>query len=127
MNINYSIDKILRIVTLNYTGNPDFDEWANTMRAVFRDPSFQPGFSFILDRRFVTIAPTTDYIKKIADFSKAHPIELGKCLTALVVSEMASYGMGRMSQGFSGDIEHTQVFKDIEEAKRWLHHQGSNT
>ena len=56
MNITYSIDKILCIVTLNYTGNPDFDEWANTMRAVFRDPNFEPGFSVILDRRLVTTA-----------------------------------------------------------------------
>jgi hypothetical protein len=126
MNITYSIDKILRIVTLIYTGNPDFDEWATTMRDVFRDPGFRPGFSFILDRRLVTVAPSTDYIKKIANFIKGHPIELGKCFTALVVSEIASYGMGRMSQGFLSDVEHVQVFKDIEEAKQWLRLQSPN-
>ena len=126
MNITYSIDKILRIVSLNYTGDPDFDEWANTMRAVFRDPNFEPGFSFILDRRLVTNAPETDYIEKIVAFSKAHPIELGKCRTAVIVTGPASYGMGRMSQALLDDTENTQIFTDIEEAKRWLSPQGPN-
>jgi hypothetical protein len=120
MNITYSIDKNLHIVTLNYTGHPDFDEWANTMLAVFRDPGFESGFSFILDRRLVTTIPTTDYIKRIAAFSNDHPIELGKCRTAVVVNEMASYGMGRMSQAFLDNSENTQIFKDMDEAKRWL-------
>jgi hypothetical protein len=120
MNLTYSIDKILRIVSLNYTGDPDFEEWANTMRAVFRDPSFQPGFSFILDRRFVTVAPTKDYIKKITNFAQSHLIELEKSHIAVVVSESTTYGMGRMSQGLLDDDEHIQIFKDIEDAKRWL-------
>jgi hypothetical protein len=126
MNITYSIDKILRIVTLNYTGNPDFDEWANTMRAVFRDPNFEPGFSLILDRRLVTTAPETDYIEKIVAFAKTHSIELGKCRTAVVVTGDASYGMGRMSQALFDDTENTQIFTDIKEAKRWLSPQGPN-
>jgi hypothetical protein len=74
MNITYTIDKTLCIVFLNYTGDPDFDEWTNTMQAVFRDPSFEAGFSFILDRHLVTSAPTKDYIERIAAFSKGHPI-----------------------------------------------------
>ena len=126
MNITYSIDKILRIVSLTYTGNPDFDEWADTMRAVFSDPSFEPGFSIIMDRRLVTSAPETNYIEKIAAFTKAHPIELGKCRTAVVVSGAASYGMGRMSQALLDDTENIQIFTDIEEAKGWLSPQDSN-
>lgn len=120
MNVTYSIDKILRIVSLSYTGNPDFDEWSNMMCAVFHDPSFEPGFSFIMDRRFATTAPTTDYIKKITAFSKNHPIELGTCRTAVVVTEMNSYGMARMSQALLDDISDTRIFTDIEEAKQWI-------
>ena len=126
MNITYSIDNNLCVVTLKYTGDPDFDEWANTMRAVFRDPSFEPGYCFIMDRRLVTTPPTTKYIERIAGFSKSHPNELGNCFTAVVVSGMASYGMGRMSQALLGDTEHTEIFTDIEEAKQWLNSQRQN-
>ncbi len=125
MNIAYSIDKALRIVTLSYSGNPNFDEWSNMMIAVFRDPNFEPGFSLLMDRRLVTTSPTTDYIEKIAAFTKARPNELGKCRTAVVVSEMASFGMARMFQALSGDSERTQVFKDFEKAKRWLCFPGT--
>ena len=123
MNISYSIDKVLRIVFTTYTGNPDFDEWANTMRAIFRDTSFESDFSFVLDRRLVTTAPTTEYIKKVDAFVKEHPIELGKSLTAVVVSEMGSFGMARMSQGLMNETEQTRVFTDIEKAKKWLSHK----
>ena len=120
MKITYSIDTTFGIVTLSYVDNPNFVEWANTMRAVFRDPSYEPGFSFILDRRQVTTAPEKDYIEKVVAFTKAHPRELGKCLTAVVVAGLASYGMARMSQAFLGDTEHTRIFRDIEEARQWL-------
>lgn len=120
MHLTYSIDNNLQIVSLKYTGNPDFSEWASVMRSVFDDPSFEPGFSFILDRRLVTTAPTTGYIKRVVAFVESHPAELGKCRTAVVVGEIASYGMGRMSQGYLGDAHETEIFKDLEEAKRWL-------
>jgi len=120
MNVTYSIDKASRIVYVNYTGNPDFDEWANTMLALFHDANFETGFSFILDRHLVTIAPTTEYIEKVAAFVRNHPIELGKSRTAIVVSEKSSFGMVRMSQGLLNDTEHIKVFTDIEKAKQWL-------
>jgi hypothetical protein len=126
MNITYSIDKILHIVYLKYTGNPDFDEWANTMSAVFRDPDYEPGYHFIMDRRHVTTPPTTEYIESIVDFVGQHPLELGSCRTAAVVSETASYGMGRMSQGVMDDTDNTMKFTDIKEAKKWLRPQSQS-
>ncbi len=127
MNITYSIDKVLRIVTLTYTGNPDFDEWVNTMRVVFKDPNFKPGFSVILDRRLVKTAPTMEYIEDITAFVNDHPIELGKNRTAIVVSEIASFGMARMSQGLMNETERTQIFTDIEKARQWLSIPGLQT
>jgi hypothetical protein len=127
VNITYSIDKVLRIVTLTYTGNPDFDEWVNTMRAVFKDPNFKPGFSVILDRRLVKVAPTMEYIEDITAFVKDHLIELGNNRTAIVVSEIASFGMARMSQGLMNDTERTQIFTDIEKAREWLSIPGLQT
>jgi hypothetical protein len=127
MNLTYSIDKSSHIVHLKYAGNPSFDEWAKTMLAVFHDPSFEPGFSFIMDRRLLISPPTTDYIERVIGFAKSHPVELGKCRTAIVVGGMASYGMARMSQGILGDTDNTQIFQDIEEAKRWLHSQDPSS
>ena len=119
-NLTYTIDDSLGIVYLTYTGHPDIDEWEATMRAVFRDPSFEPGFSFIMDRRQVTTAPSTDYIKRLIAFAECHPAELGKCRTAVVVTNAASYGMARMFQGYRGDTQNTRGFEELAEAERWL-------
>jgi hypothetical protein len=120
MNLTYSIDKESRIVYLKYTGDPDFDEWANTMLSAFRDPDFEPGFSFIMDRTLVQTSPSIDYIKKVVAFSKKHPVELGNCRTAIVVNGKGPYGMARMSQAYLEDTEYTRVFTDIKQAERWL-------
>jgi hypothetical protein len=124
MNMTYSINKDLRVVYCSYTGSPEFDEWANTMQSVFRDPAFEPGFSFLMDRRLATIAPTTDYIELIAAFTQEHKAELCNSRVAIVVSEISSYGMVRMAQGLIGDTEYTQVFTDVEKAKKWLRSQS---
>jgi hypothetical protein len=120
MMMSYSIDKDLRVVTMTYLGTPDFDEWANTMNAIFRDPKYRPGFSFVLDRRFVAAAPDKQYIKNIVAFVKDHLNELGKSHTAIVVSEMTSYEMARMSQGLLDAPDLMQIFTDIEKAKQWV-------
>lgn len=73
----------------------------------------------ILDRRLVTDA-RTEYIRKIAVFCKEHPIELGNARTALVVSELASYGMGRMAQALLDNPGLLRIFTEIEDARWWL-------
>lgn len=123
MSVTYKIDKALRTVYLNYTGHPAFDEWAETMRSAFRDPGFEPGFSFIMDRRLVTAAPKTDYIDRIVAFIKDHPVELGQSNVAIVVTGLGSYGMARMSQSLLEDTTRTRIFTTIEEAERWLRSQ----
>ena len=120
MNLTYTIDKAANTVNVVYTGHPEFVEWAGMMNNVFRDPDFTPGFSFLLDRRNVNTAPSPAYIERIVTFHKDHERELGKSKVAVVVSEMASYGMVRMSQGLIGDHINLNVFTDINEAVDWL-------
>jgi hypothetical protein len=124
MAITYSIDKAARIVCLVYTGAPDFSEWAKTMLSVFRDPNFERGYSFIMDRRHATEAPSKDYIDQTTAFHERHKDILGKTHVAMVVSGPASYGMVRMSQALMDDTEYIHVFTDIENAKQWLHIAG---
>ena len=84
MAIIYSIDKAASIVCLEYTGDPDFNEWAETMLSVFRDPNFEPGYSFIMDRCRATKAPSADYIEQTAAFREQHKDILGKTCVAVV-------------------------------------------
>lgn len=121
MNLRYSIDKTSRIVTVHYEGKPDFDEWADTIRAVLRDPDHEPGFGFLLERRLVAEAPTAEYIRQAVHFIQAHQTELGGCRWAVAVSGNAPYGMVRMAQALAEGIPFPlQVFTDIEKAKGWL-------
>jgi hypothetical protein len=125
MAITYSIDKAARIVCLVYTGAPDFSEWAQTMLSVFRDPNFERGYSFIMDRSHATEAPSKDYIDQTAAFHKEHKDILGKTYVAIVVSGPASFGMARMAQVLMEDNDYAQAFTDIEDAKQWLHIVGN--
>ena len=124
MNVTYIIDKAARIVHFKYTGHPSFAEWAATMTSVFRDPDFQPGFSFLMDRRHVKIVPTTEYIRKVVAFDREHQAEFAMSRIATVVSESASFGMARMAEELSGTEDKLRVFNDIEEARRWLTSQN---
>ena len=124
MAIIYSIDTAARIVCLVYSGAPNFSEWAKTMLTVFRDPNFEPGYSFIMDRRRATEAPSTDYIERTAAFHDEHKDILGRTYVAIVVSGPASYGTVRMSQGLMADDEYIQVFTSIEDAKQWAAQRG---
>jgi len=127
MKIKYSIDKNLHIVIVDYLEDPHYLEWIGIMQEIIRHPDFVPGSSIILDRHRVHTAPSTDYIKAVVEFIKAHPSELGKTHWATITTDIASYGMMRMAQEMGGNaIQNMAAFLDLDSAKRWLL-QGEQT
>jgi hypothetical protein len=120
MEFIYRIDKANRIVYLE-GDDPGLELWRQTLLAVFADPEFETGFNFLSDRRPASEARSSDYLKAALSFLKYHENELGRCKWATVVSTMAAFGMGRMTQILSENLSvQIEVFKDIEEARDWL-------
>jgi hypothetical protein len=122
--LTYHIDKTSKIVYLE-GGDPGLDEWKETLLALFADPDFETGFNFLSDRRASDKARSSTYLRAALDFLKAYSNQLGTCKWATVVSTTAAYGMGRMSQILSEDMNiRIEVFTDIDEARNWLINQA---
>jgi hypothetical protein len=125
MKLSYSIDPVARVVEFHYTGSPDFAEWSAVMEAILADPAFHPGYGFLTDRRFVSEAPTTEYVQNVMAFLRKHQAAIGPARWAAVVSGPASYGMVRMAQHLGSELPfQIQVFTDEVMARRWLEEGG---
>jgi hypothetical protein len=120
MDFTYRIDKVDRIVYLE-GDDPSFEVWRQTMLAVFAHPEFETGFNFLSDRRSAAEARSSEYLRAALDFIKRHDNEIGSCKWATVVSTIAAFGMGRMTQILSENLRiKVEVFKDMDQAIYWL-------
>jgi hypothetical protein len=125
MHIVATVDARLRMVRVQYIdGAPTFDEWARTMLGILRDPAYEPGFGFLVDRRAAP-APNAAFVQATVEFRRAHLEEMGSARWAVVVNDPANYGMARMGQAL-GDPEWSKieqaVFTDVADAEAWLVH-----
>jgi hypothetical protein len=121
MPVTYRIEPDERIVYLTTTGDSNFTEWEQSLRAALRDPSYAPGFDFLSDRRQETSVPDTEFARSTAKFFREHSGEMGRFRWAGVSSEEATYGMLRMFTIFAemaGLKAH--AFRDYDEARQWL-------
>lgn len=121
MPLAFAIEATAGIVTLTYTGDPSFDEWASTMDEVLQDPAFRPGYGLLLDRTQLTRAPDAEYIQRVVQYMRTHAPQLGGGRVANLVSSDVAYGMARMAQTLLDRSSGTgQVFRDRAEALKWL-------
>ena len=89
------------------------------MEAILADGRYQPGYGFIMDRRNITRPASTHYIRRLVNFIGFHRLQSGNAKWALVVGDMASFGMARMAEGLDPS-ETIRAFREIEEARVWL-------
>jgi len=120
MSVIYSIDAGERVVYLTTVGEPSFDEWRDTLLAVFSDPSFETGFDFISDRRRAN-TPGREFVEREVDFVREHEREFGRCRWAAVVPNPATDSVAREVTGRAGmsDVE-VAFFYDLAEARKWV-------
>ena len=119
MSITYRIDPVERLVYLTMAGDASYREWEGAMLAILADPSYRPGFDFLIDRRAAP-APTSDFIRRVVAFNREHHQELGGG-RAVVVGNTADFGMGRMAEILSeGEPSPIRAFTSLDEALRWL-------
>jgi len=125
MSLTYSIDPVAGVVELRYSGRYDFAEWSSVMHAILRDPAFGAGYCFLSDRRLVSEAPSTDFVQGTLGFLKTHQALLRATRWAAIVSDAASYGMGRMAQQLGESLPFPiEIFTDAGRARRWLREGG---
>jgi hypothetical protein len=121
MSILTTVDVARRLVTMRYEGaSPTAQEWAASLLEVFKAPGYEPGFAFLVDRRGVP-SPTADWVRFTVSFRERHAAQIAGSRWAVVVSDPANFGMGRMGEILLEIQGVTQAtFKSMEEAELWL-------
>ena len=124
MSVIYIIDAAERVVHLTTVGEPSFDEWRDTLLAIFSDPSFETGFNFISDRR--RSSPLSrEFVEQQIVFVREHEREIGRCRWAAVVPNPATDSVAREVTSRAG-MSRVEVafFYDLAEARKWVSGSG---
>ncbi len=120
MAVTYSIDETARLVVLRYEGMTSFADFAATMRDVFTDSRFGPGFAILADRSNVE-PPTVTYIRQVSEFMRSYRAELTGTRWATVVASPVGFGMARIGQAINDDMPvKLEIFTTVDEALKWL-------
>jgi hypothetical protein len=121
MGVRFTIDTSARLVAYVVEGDATLDEARAFLDSVQAHPDFERGFNFLGDRRRVDHAPTTAYIRTLADEVMDRQAALGPCLWAVIVGDDAGYGMARM-WGMLTESSAVRIlpFRTAEEATAWL-------
>lgn len=120
MAVTYSIDETAQLVVLRYEGQTSFADFVDTMRDVFIDSRFRPGFAILADRSRVE-PPTVTYIRQVSEFMRNYRAELTGTRWATVVASPVGFGMARIGQAINDDMPvKLEIFTSVDEALSWL-------
>lgn len=109
------------IVLLESSEDATFPEWRAAVDAFVAHPDYRPGMGVVHDWRPLRRVPPTAEIEARAKYARENASSFGLARWALVVSGLASYGMGRMAEALTDDSPvHLRVFRDLDEAKSWV-------
>lgn len=95
-------------------------DWTDALLTVTADPAFEPGFNFLVDRRNAS-TPTRDFADAVATFVRKHRAKFGNAKVAILVSDIAAFGMARMQEMLNEAAElETRAFRSEQDAREWL-------
>ena len=130
MPITYSIDKERKVVRTQSQGVITDAELLAHKAELTNDPDFCPTMIQICDCRGVErFHGTTDGVRAMVEFDKAHAERRAGHRVACVVSGDEMFGMARMySQRSAGGPQRVGAFRSMNEAELWLatHHQAGD-
>jgi hypothetical protein len=121
MPVDFKIDTERRLIVATV-----FDEISDTdiieaLHSSVNDPDFEPGFNVLSDHTQVTRAITTEQVKLMVDHMELLSDRLAGARLAVVTNSPASYGMMRMLSVYAERVPmELQIFRDADEANRWL-------
>jgi hypothetical protein len=119
--LSYNVDEATCTATVTYHTQPTMGEWRKMVARLLMHAAFQPHFSVLFDRRRIYTADATDYIHqfvRVLDEERGRGNMTGRC--AIVVSDPASYEMGRIAEQVSCFPNSIRTFHFLEEAERWV-------
>ena len=120
MGVKYSIEEDARLVRLTYSGLVALDEWVASIKAVFEDPVYKPGFRFLIDWR-LALTPDADFVKRAAAHARQHKREISGSRLAMVSGDRATFGMLYLAKDQSTALfKKAWVSTDLKEAENWL-------
>ena len=122
--IRYDFDDSGAVVRLTYEGELTVRQWTTVMGEVLQDARWQPGTVVLADRRR-SDPPTTQFVREMADYVAGHADAFRQCRWAVVVDDIASFGMARMGQELLEPFNVSyEIFEDMASAERWIARKG---
>ena len=120
MAFEFEIDAASRLVRIRMWGPVVLGDIFEVTRQITCDPSFQPGFSELIDLRELTSTATltADNLRELAS-SPLDPV----ALRAFVTPHASTFGLVRMFETYreiNRSPERIAVFKELAEAEAWL-------
>jgi hypothetical protein len=122
MPISYTIDAERNLVLTVASGTLSDDEVMTHKWALHDDPGVGPGMKELSDVRGVERLEVTEVgVRAMAKIDRAVTAGVGEHMLAIVATEDIIFGMARMYEMLTAeDALSVQVFRDIDEATRWL-------
>lgn len=128
MAITYRIDPQERVVYLTVTGDSPFAEWEETLRRVLADPAYVRGFDFLTDRREQHDVPGPEFPRQVLRFLMEHLPEMGHYRWAAVSPRETTFLTLKMFSVLAEEADiRVEVFRDYDEAQRWLKSEVDET
>ncbi len=121
MAVHYRIDTAINRITTRAFGEVTLDQVLQHFDELSADASFEPDLDVLLDLVDCKTVPGADEIRTAAARVTADfpPLRFGRL--AIVVGSEALFGMLRMFHSFAESaFSAAQVFRDRDEALRWL-------
>jgi hypothetical protein len=122
MPVSWRVEPAARRTLVTLSDPYSFPEWEETLAAMIDAGACEPWRAFLVDRRDAA-APTTDFVRRMADAFGRHAQKIGSARVAIVVSNDVNFGMARMTQMLAEaqtPFITIRAFRKFEEAERWL-------
>lgn len=121
MPVTMQIDTDENVTYTTIEGAWTVDELFDAFDKLLADPDFRPGTNGIADLRAANYYPSGPDLMRIAHYLLQRRERFGRCRAAILVGGDLSFGTTRMFQAYSDDSTiATRIFRDQQEARRWL-------
>jgi hypothetical protein len=110
-----------RRVSIVYRWQPtSISQWEEGMEQIFKDPAYQDGFDFLLDRTHIANASSTAFIKDLVGYIDRHWSTKAPSRWVFVTHDIAAFGTGRMGEQITNFPGSMRIFKTMRDATTWL-------
>ena len=119
--LSYNVDEATCAATVTYHAQPTMMEWRKVVARLLTHAAFQPHFAVLFDRRRIYTPAATDdthQFVRMLDEERGRGNMTGRC--AIIVSDPASFEMGKMAEQISCFPNSIRTFHFLEEAERWV-------